>query len=966
MDFRHIFAAAPNPYLLLAAEPGFTIVDVNAAYLATTLTTRDRLVGMELFDVFPDNPSDPMASGVRNLRASLERVLRERRSDLMAVQKYANARPDGSFEDRYWSAQNVPILDGDETRVQYILHHVQDVTELVRLQSTAQEFRAFATASSDVVYRMSADWSELQELRGQAFIADTAHPTVSWLEKYIPTEEQPRVRQAVQAAIRERHSFELEHRVLRIDGTVGWARSRAVPLIDEQGRVTEWLGTASDVTERKVSEEALYATSANLLKQTRLFEQIASATPDFIYTFDLSGRFLYANRYLLEVWGRTLEDAIGRSLYELGYPQWHADMHMRELRQVIETRQPIKGEVSFTGGSGISGIYEYIFVPILDETGEVELIAGTTRDVTERRRAEQLLLAQSHALQLVISGAPLNEALTALAKVVDDQGEQGAAATILLYSARDGALRMGAAPGFPKEFCDAMEGLRVAPDVGTCADAVARDRVVCTVDIAAAPSWDGLAHIPLALGLKSAWSMPIRGDGRVLGAFTTYFRQCREPSARERQLVEGLSRLAALAIERRSAEAAREKLLVSERWARGEAERASRAKDEFLANLSHELRTPLNAILGWSHLLLQPGRSEEEVTQGVRVIQRNARAQTQIIEDLLDMSRIISGNVRLDVQRVDLVPLVRAAIDSVRPAAEAKQVRLHAVLDPLAGPVSGDPVRLQQVAWNLLMNAVKFTPKGGHIRVLLERVDSHLELSVSDNGEGIEGSFLPHIFERFRQADASTSRRHGGLGLGLAIVKQLVELHGGTVRARSAGPGQGSTFTVLLPVLAVQPGETPTPDHRRHPATRGESAVEDTTLPPGADISGVRVLVVDDERDTLEVIRRLLESCRASVIVASSAADALEKLRQERPDVLVSDIGMPGEDGYSLIRRVRQLSALEGRDTPAVALTAYARAQDRVEAVLAGFQHHVAKPVQPAELIAMVASLLKQPGAGTS
>lgn len=1006
IDFREVFSAAPSPYLLLAAEPDFTIVDVNDAYLAATLTTRERLIGTRLFDAFPDNPSDPTATGVRNLRASLQRVLTHGRTDTMAVQKYDIRRPDGSFEERYWSNCNVPVAARDGGRMLYIIHHVEDLTEVVRLRSAAggggsdsdlrlavttsafvelerriqteralrkseEQFRAFVTASSDVVYRMSGDWSEMQQLRGRDFIADTADPTRNWLQKYIPEDERPRILQAIEGAVRERRMFELEHRIVRVDGTIGWTVSRAVPLLDEQGRITEWLGAALDVTERKLSEEALRVTSASLQRQTRLFEQIASSTPDFIYTFDLAGRFLYANRYLLEVWGRSFEDAIGKSLYELGYPTWHADMHMRELKQVIETRQPIKGEVPFTGGSGISGVYEYIFVPVLDESGNVELIAGTTRDVTERRRAEQLLMGQNQALQLVASGASLTEALGALARIVEDQSQDQVAAAIMLCD-REGTLRTGAAPSLPGEFSNAIDGIRVSPHVGTCADAAARDQIACTADIASAASWEGLSHLPLAFGYRAAWSMPIRGTDRVLGTFDSYFREPRQPSDRERQLVEGLARLAALAIERRQAEAAREKLLLSERWARGEAERASRSKDEFLATLSHELRTPLNAILGWSHILANPNRSDQDLSQGLRVIERNARAQTQLIEDLLDMSRIISGNVRLDVQRIDLAPLVRTAIDSIRPAADAKQLRLHVVLDPRAGPVRGDPVRLQQVVWNLLMNAVKFTPKGGRIQVLLERVNSHLELSIIDNGEGIAPEFLPHIFDRFRQADSSTTRRHGGLGLGLAIVKQLTELHGGSVRAKSPGLAQGSVFTMTLPVLPVQSDVVPAVETRRHPAARGDGIADGTTdgtadgngarMPGCADISGVRVLVVDDEPDALGVMQRLLESCDASVSVAGSADEALSKLRQERPDVLVSDIGMPGEDGFGLIRRVRQLAAEEGRDTPAVALTAYARAEDRVQAILAGFQHHVAKPVQPAELIAMVASIARRPG----
>jgi signal transduction histidine kinase/ActR/RegA family two-component response regulator len=406
--------------------------------------------------------------------------------------------------------------------------------------------------------------------------------------------------------------------------------------------------------------------------------------------------------------------------------------------------------------------------------------------------------------------------------------------------------------------------------------------------------------------------------------------------------------------ERKLVELDRERLLESERAARGELERANQMKDEFLATLSHELRNPLNAILGWAQILGSDQLSPAETAEGIEVIERNARAQAQIIEDLLDMSRIISGKIRLDVQRVDLAAVVRAAIETIKPAADAKGIRLRAALDPLAIPVSGDPNRLQQVFWNLLSNAVKFTPRGGAVQILLERVNSQLEVSVIDSGEGIDPQFLPHVFDRFRQADATTTRSHGGLGLGLAIVRQLIELHGGVVRAKSAGRGQGATFIVQLPLTAVVPDrERP---KQRHPASNVAAA----PIEACAEIAGVTVVVVDDEPDARKLLRRLLEDCEANVFDAANAADALELVQSRRPDVLVSDIGMPGEDGYSLIRRLRGLPAEQGGATPAVALTAYARADDRVNVVLAGFQHHLSKPVEPAELIAVVASLARR------
>jgi len=407
--------------------------------------------------------------------------------------------------------------------------------------------------------------------------------------------------------------------------------------------------------------------------------------------------------------------------------------------------------------------------------------------------------------------------------------------------------------------------------------------------------------------------------------------------------------------------AERERLLAGERDARAEAERVGRVKDEFLATLSHELRTPLNAILGWSQILAQGGgpRDEADLAEGLRTIERNARAQTQIIDDLLDMSRIINGKIRLDVQPTELAQVIEAALETVRPAAEGKGVRVRPALDRRAGLVSADANRLQQVFWNLLSNAIKFTPRGGEVVVRLERVDSHLRVSVTDTGEGISPEFLAHVFDRFRQADPSTTRRHGGLGLGLSIVKQLVELHGGTIQATSAGRGQGSTFTVTLPHSAAAAEQALEPQPRGREPTRAAGPMNGD----GTTLEGVKVLVVDDEPDARALVKRLLEDRRATVVVAGSAADALALLRAEQPTVLVTDIGMPGEDGYALIRNVRALGSAGGGDTPAVALTAYARSEDRAKSIQLGFQAHVAKPVEAAELVTAVAALAgRRPG----
>ena len=394
----------------------------------------------------------------------------------------------------------------------------------------------------------------------------------------------------------------------------------------------------------------------------------------------------------------------------------------------------------------------------------------------------------------------------------------------------------------------------------------------------------------------------------------------------------------------------RKRLLEREQAARTEAEHANAMKDEFLATLSHELRTPLGAILGWALILRRSENGISEFQKGLEVIERNARVQTQLIEDLLDMSRIISGKVRLDIQPVEPFSFIESALETVRPAADARGIRLDQLLDPAAGPISGDPNRLQQVVWNLLSNAIKFTPRGGRVRILLQRADSHVEISVADTGIGIKPGFLPHVFERFRQSDPSITRPYGGLGLGLAIVKHLIELHGGTVKADSQGEGCGATFSVNLPLMAIYTSTARTKWVHPGATTTGLS------FEP-VDLSGIKILVVDDEPDTRDLIRRVLEECKAEVLTAASASEALTMIELERPHLLVSDIGMPEIDGYEFLRRVRTLSQKIGVHIPAVALTAYAGPEDKTRALRAGFLVHIAKPVEPSELVATLANL---------
>jgi len=460
--------------------------------------------------------------------------------------------------------------------------------------------------------------------------------------------------------------------------------------------------------------------------------------------------------------------------------------------------------------------------------------------------------------------------------------------------------------------------------------------------------------IPQVLALRSPKALEKeiaerqRAEDAMRVAFDTLEKRVEERTA---DLAALNSTLQAEIEERRRAQQDREALLESEQAARQDAERLSSLKDDFLATLSHELRTPINAVLGWTQLLRLGNMKEDDVEQALDVIERNSQIQVQLINDLLEVSRIIAGKLRLEVRDVDLKEVVLAALATVEPAATAKNITVMSMLDADAGHVAGDAGRLQQVIWNLLSNSVKFTPRGGTIEVRLERTGSQLKVTVADSGQGIAPELLPHVFERFWQADGGMSRRHGGLGLGLSIVRQLTELHGGTVEVFSEGDGRGATFVVQLPILAARDGRAAESN-----AQYGSRSDGYPTL-----LQGVRVLVVDDEADARGLIQRTLEQGRAEVRTAASVDEALAAIAEFRPDVLISDIGMPQRDGFDLIREIRT-HGQSARDLPAIALTAYARPNDRRNILLAGFQLHISKPAEPYELIAAAASLVGRTG----
>jgi PAS domain S-box-containing protein len=683
-------------------------------------------------------------------------------------------------------------------------------------------------------------------------------------------------------------------------------RYSKVLIVDGKSRGRVW--SYRDVTERHLAEITSHQLAA-----------IVASSDDAIIGKNLSSIITSWNLGAERIFGYTAEEMIGTSIMRL-IPTNRQQEEQEILARIRRGERLEHFETVRRAKDGRELNVSIAVSPIKDAAGRVIGASKVARDITERKNAAE---RERH---LLTEAATANNKFRAFF----DQGPLFAGIMAL-----DG--KIIEANRLSLEACGYTKEQVVGKSFWDCPWWSQSEKLVEQVKLAVSRA---------AAGQKFDADMPYfvaDGSQRIVRLVVI-------PIKDETGRVVFLAPTGSDITDLKRAESERDGLLEAERAARSTVERASILKDEFLATLSHELRSPLNGILGWSQLMRKDQADGEIIAQGLEVIERNARAQAEIIEDLLDMSRIISGKVRLDVQRVDLSSVVQAAVETALPTAEAKGVRLQTVIDPLPGvSVSGDVNRLQQVLWNLLSNAVKFTPKGGRIQVLLERIDSHLEISVIDTGEGIKPEFLPYVFDRFRQADASTTRRHGGLGLGLSIVRQLVELHGGSVTVKSDGWGKGSTFVVSLPLTVVH-GYREVEVERRHPrlAPKGVAEVE-------VEINGVRVLVVDDEMDARALLKRILEDSRAVVTVAESADEAIELLRGSKFDVLVSDIGMAGEDGYSLIKRVRALDAADGGEIPAIALTAYARGEDRIKAIAAGFQMHIAKPVGTVELITMIA-----------
>jgi PAS domain S-box-containing protein len=862
---------------------------------------------------------------------------------------------------RWLEVRGYPSAEGLTMFVRDITQRKQDERALIDSANRLQLALA-AGRLGDWSWNGATDRLTLGARAAEIFGLPADEP-LAWeqVRRCIFDEDRDMVRAQFLSAFRDRTDLDIECRLERSHGAPLWISVVGRVASPEDGDTRTMSGVAQDISTRKSAEDSLR-------QSEEVLRALANSIPQLAWMANADGYVVWYNERWYEYTGTTPDEMLGWGWQKVHDPAVLPQM-MQRWRESLRTGEPFEMEFPLRGADGQFRWFLSRVNPVRDRHGHVVHWFGTNTDVDQVKRVQQALRDESNVLELLnTTGAALasHRDLRSLLQTVTDAATDisGARMGAFFYHGAD-TLNMFVVSGVdPAEF-DQFGHPRATALFGPSlrGEATVRvDDVLQDPRFGQNPPFNGLPN--LHPPVRSYLAVPVKSrSGEVLGSMFFGHPEPNIFTDRSERILMGIAAQAAVAIDNTrlyeaAQQAAEERniMLENERLLRAEAERASQMKDEFLATLSHELRTPLSSILGWAQVLRRGSRGPEDLAKGLQTIERNARAQAQLIEDLLDMSRITSGKVLLDMQTVAAPQFVDAAVETVRPALDAKNIHLEKRYQPDAGPIAGDPARLQQVIWNLLSNAIKFTPSEGQVILTIRQVGGHVEIEVRDTGAGIGPEFLPHVFERFRQGDASTTRRHGGLGLGLSIVKHLIEQHGGTVRAESAGEGHGAAFTISLP-LAKPHAMAARPD--RAPAFARPARAPEMTL---RDLSGVHVLVVDDEQDARELIKRILSECHAEVTMAADAHEALTCVEQRRPDLLISDLGMPGVDGFELLARVRALGPARGGDVPALALTAFARSEDRVRALDAGFMAHISKPVEPTELIAAVEALVQGRG----
>lgn len=722
-------------------------------------------------------------------------------------------------------------------------------------------------------------------------------------------------------------------------GEVKHIELSAFAMFNESGEPICYVGIKRDITERKQAERALLRSEAQL---TDFFDNAAIG----LHWIGPGGRVLRVNQAELDMLGYTREEYEGHHIAE-----FHADQNVIEdilaRLQAGEVLQDYEARLRCK-----DGVIKQVRInsSVYREEGRFIHTRCFTRDITERKRTESRLALQYAVTKILSESLDLTQSAQEILQAACESLDWAVGA-LWKVDRQTQTMRCvhmcHVTPLATPEFDQLTQSIAFKQGVGLPGRIWELGKPTWINNVSADNNFPR-ASVAIREGLQGAFGFPILLGNEVWGAIEFFSPEIREPDEELLKLVAGVGGQIGQFTQRKRAEEELAELFKRERAARADAEKANRLKDEFLATLSHELRTPLNAVIGWSRMLGSGRLDREGSKHALEVIERNAWAQKQIIEDILDVSRVITGKLQLNLSPVDLVSVVDAALDAVRPAMEAKEIVIETLIDASLRLVSADADRLQQVIWNILSNAAKFTPNGGRVEISVSQTTTHVHIQVKDSGPGIEPEFLPYVFERFRQADGSTTRKHGGLGLGLAIVRHLVELHGGTIASENRDDGNGAIFTVRLPL--------PSGELRPETLAGADSAFNETQSEQ-ISLEGLQILVVDDETDALDLITVELAQHGAKVTAVTDAEEALKALRQCQFDLLISDIGMPKIDGYDLIRQIRKQET--GKDThiPAVALTAYARIQDRMQAIVAGYSTHIAKPVDATELVTIVASL---------